>query len=310
MKKILITGAAGTIGLLLIKNLLAEGKYEITVLDLKNKNSVSKLKRYRKRINVVYGDILNRNMVEPLIKESDIVIHLASCLPPLAEMKKGLSDIIEFKGTENLVRAINYYNPSCHIIYASSTSLYSNLVASTSDKILKDEEDYYNLAKKKTEDLIIKKCQNYTIIRTPLVLGDLCIDPMIYNIKKDSLIEFITKEDAALAFNNAVDKLKQLNNTIINIGGGEKCQIVFSELLKKINSIHGITLNMILTRMFIPKNYRSPILADSSVSNKLLKYQRDSLSTYIQKQSVRSRKRKINKFIYKLVARRGKKWLV
>ena len=36
MKKILIIGSSGTIGLSLLKYLLSEGKYEITVMDLKN----------------------------------------------------------------------------------------------------------------------------------------------------------------------------------------------------------------------------------------------------------------------------------
>ena len=45
MKKVLVTGAAGTIGNKVIKYLLSEGKYEITALDLRNKNSLKKLKK-------------------------------------------------------------------------------------------------------------------------------------------------------------------------------------------------------------------------------------------------------------------------
>ena len=37
MKKVLVTGAAGSVGNLVIKYLLSEGKYEITAIDLKNK---------------------------------------------------------------------------------------------------------------------------------------------------------------------------------------------------------------------------------------------------------------------------------
>ena len=52
MKKVLVTGAAGSIGTHVIKYLLAEGKYEVTALDLKNKNVFKKMKRFRKRINI------------------------------------------------------------------------------------------------------------------------------------------------------------------------------------------------------------------------------------------------------------------
>ena len=39
LKKVLVTGAGGAVGIQVIKYLLSEGKYEITALDLRNKNS-------------------------------------------------------------------------------------------------------------------------------------------------------------------------------------------------------------------------------------------------------------------------------
>ena len=57
MKKVLVTGAAGSIGIQVIKYLLAEGKYEITALDLRNKNVSKRLKKFRRRINILYGDV-------------------------------------------------------------------------------------------------------------------------------------------------------------------------------------------------------------------------------------------------------------
>ena len=42
MKKVLVTGAAGTIGIRTIKYLLSEGKYDVTALDIKN-NGAAKL---------------------------------------------------------------------------------------------------------------------------------------------------------------------------------------------------------------------------------------------------------------------------
>ena len=52
MKRVLVTGASGTIGTKVIKYLLSEGKYEITALDIRTKESQKKLRRYRRRINV------------------------------------------------------------------------------------------------------------------------------------------------------------------------------------------------------------------------------------------------------------------
>ena len=50
MKKVLITGAAGTIGRNVIKYLLSEGKYEITALDIKTPRNKRYLNKYRKAL--------------------------------------------------------------------------------------------------------------------------------------------------------------------------------------------------------------------------------------------------------------------
>ena len=293
MKKVLVTGAAGTIGLNLIKYLLSEGKYEITALDLKNKKVYKRLRRYRKRINIVYGDILDRTLIESLVKENDIVIHLATCLPPLAEYKKELVNIIDYNGTENIVRAINYYNPKCFLIYASTTSIYGTKGGSIKNKITLEEDAYFNKAKLHSEELIMKKTNFYTIVRVPLILGDLRKDPFIYNIQHDRVIETLTKEDAAYAFCRCLDKKEKLNKQIINIGGGAMCTTTFRELLINILKYHGLSWNLFFTSLFGIKNYTSPPLKDGDLTNKLLNYRNDSLDSYFMRQKRRSSKRKL-----------------
>ena len=76
MKKILIIGSSGTIGLSLLKYLLSEGKYEITVMDLKNAKVEKKLKKYRKRVNIIYSDGLDRSLIEVLVKDHDYVFNI------------------------------------------------------------------------------------------------------------------------------------------------------------------------------------------------------------------------------------------
>lgn len=299
MKKVLVTGAAGAVGLNLIKYLLAEGKYEITALDLKNKKVYKRLKRYRKRVNIVYGDVLDRSLVEYLIKENDVVIHLSTCLPPMAEYKKDLVDLVEYNGTENIVRAINYYNPKCFMVYASSTSLYKNSEGKVDTKIELGQYDYYNEAKYNAEKLIAKKLKHYTVVRVPLILSDLRSEPFIYNIKKSEQIEFITKEDAAYAFCRCLDKQIDLNKKIINIGGGATCRCTYRHLLINVLKYHGLSFNYLLTSLFVAKNYTSPVLIDSDEFAKILDYRNDSLQSYLMRQKRRSSKRKIAIFLAK-----------
>ena len=75
MKKILVVGAAGSIGVHTVKYLLSEGKYEITILDLKTKEVFKRLKRFRKRVNILYGDVTDRVLMEALVKDHDYIIY-------------------------------------------------------------------------------------------------------------------------------------------------------------------------------------------------------------------------------------------
>jgi nucleoside-diphosphate-sugar epimerase len=110
MKKILVTGAAGTVGLQVIRFLLSEGKYEVTALELRSVNSYKRLKAFRKRINIVYGDVNDNAIVDALVKDHDVVIHLAGVLPPLANVNEDICNEVDFNGTKTVVNSIKRYN--------------------------------------------------------------------------------------------------------------------------------------------------------------------------------------------------------
>lgn len=281
MKKVLVTGAAGAIGINTIKFLLSEGKYEITALDLRNKSNYKKLKKYRRRINIIYGDINDKVLIEALVKDQDYIIHLASVLPPIADIKKGLSENIEYLGTENIIKAINFYNPECFLIYASSTTIYGDIdKANVKTKSNLTEIDYYSNTKLKTEELIKKKIKNYTIIRIPLVLCNPSSNAFIYNVKKNSIVEAITDNDAAYLFASSLNHLDKLNKNIWNAGGGESLTASYREILANVLEIYGFSFKYLLTRIFIDKNFYVHIYEDSDKLNDIIDFRSDSLSSY------------------------------
>lgn len=286
MKKVVIFGGAGSIGLSLIKYLLSEGKYEITIVDLKNKETIKRLKRYKKRVNIIYSDCFDRGLIDFLIKTHDYVINLASCILPLANYKEDLANKIEYGVTENIIKAITYYNPNCTLIYGSSTSIFENL------------DTYYNKAKIKTEKLVTSKCKNYVIVRFPLVLCDLTCEPFIYTVKKDNLVSCITKEDGAYAVCKILDNLDKVNKKEINLGNIE-CK--YEDILNNILKYHGLSFNYILSRIFLSKDMSFPILNDSKKYEKILGYSSDSLDSYFMRQKRRSRYRKINILLGKFI---------
>ena len=300
MKKVLVTGAAGSIGSLVIKFLLSEGKYEITALDLKNKKTQKKLKKYQRRINIIFGDVNDSLLMEALVRDHDYIIHLATIMPPLGDFSRRAGEIVEYSGTENIVKAINYYNKNCYLIYGSSTSMYNDSLSVTvKDKINENNLTNYNFNKYNTENLIRKKLRNYTILRLPLILNDIKEDPFMYNIKKNLIVEVTTNYDAAYAFVKAIDYKKELNKKIFNVGLGEEGRIKYDDILKKILKNYGISFKYILSRIFLEKNYKSPILTDSDEIEKIIHYQSDSLYNYFKRLKQRGKKRKVQKFLAK-----------
>ena len=314
MKKVLVTGAAGTLGIYVLKYLLSEGKYEITALDLRNKNNQKKLRKYRRRINIIYGDINDSVLIDALIKDQDYVIHLASVMPPLSDIKKDLGLLVEYNGTENIIKAINYYNPKCFLLYASSTTIYGDIKdASIKNKPNVTDLDYYSLTKIKCEEIIKSKLKNYTIIRLPFILCNPKSGAFMYNVKLNTYLEAITDNDAGFLFVQALNNLDKLNKKTFNAGGGDSVKVNYYDLLANVLNIYGLSFNYLLTRIFMDKNFYSHVYLDSDNLDEILDYRSDSLYSYYMrlKRSVKKRR-----FIPRLLAKpfifflkRKQKWL-
>ncbi len=300
MKKVLVTGAAGSIGISVIKYLLLEGKYEITALDLNNKRSLKRLKRYRNRINIIYGDVLDSTLMESLIKDHNYIIHLAGLMPPLGDFHKSLGELVEYKGTENIIKAIKEVNPECFLIYASTTSLYDfSLGASVKEKVRESELDNYSLNKYQVEKLIKNNLKNYTIFRLPLVLSNLKDESFIYSIKKNLVVEVTTKEDASYAFVKALSHVGELNKKIFDVGMGEEGRVVYNDILKNILKYYGLSWRYFLSRVFLEKKHNSPILTDSDDLDNILHYRMDSLYNYYRRLKNKNKKRAFQKALAK-----------
>lgn len=300
MKKVLVTGAFGSIGKCVIKYLLSEGKYEITALDLKNKRNEKVAKKYKARINVIYGDINDISLMENLVKDKDIIIHLASVMPPFADFFRNLGELVEYNGTENIIKAINYYNPKCYLIYTSTTSLYDySLSGNILEKINENDLTNYSLVKYETENLIKKKLKNYTILRIPLVLNNIKKEPFIYNIKKNTMIEVTTNYDVSNAIVKCIDYKDKLNKKIYNIGMGIDGRLLYKDILINILKNYGISIRYILSRIFLDKNYRTPVLTDSDKLEEIIHYRNDTLDNYYNRLRKNNKKRKIRRIIAK-----------
>ena len=309
MKKVLITGAAGTIGINVIKYLLSEGKYEITAVDLKNSGNYKRLKKYKRRITLLFGDVSDPSFMENVIKEKDFVIHLAGVDLPIGDLNKRLTHEVDYKGTENIVRIIDFYNPECYLLYASSASVYGKQdkdEVSTSTKPNLNNDDYYSLSKLEAEDIIKLKLKNYVIFRLPIVLTNITKENFIYSYKPSSKIEVVTDTDASYMFSRALDKIDKLNKKTFNVGGGENCRTTGKKLNEDLLKTFGLTKKYIDNKLFIDKGFYSYYFKDSDKLEDILSFRNDSISSYLMRIKKRVKNRAVQKTIAKLFIKKEK----
>ena len=305
MKKILVTGAAGTIGIQVIRFLLSEGKYEITALELRNVNAYKRLKAFRKRINIIYGDVNDKAIVDALVKDHDVVIHLAGVLPPLANFNEDICREVDYNGTKTIVDSIKRYNPECFLLYASSTSVYGiqedykNIDKKTKFEI--DEYDFYSKYKIECEKYIKTNLKNFSILRLAYILGDPGPENIIYNVPLDCHMEVLSAEDAGYAFVCAIDYKKKLNKKIFNVSGGEKFRVTYRDYVEKVFKTYGISFKFIASWLMAEKNYCGGYYKDGDELENILHFRSKNLSVYYNNTLARY-KSKITRFLPRLFA--------
>lgn len=307
MKKVLITGAAGTIGKNVLKYLLTEGKYDVIALDLKTILNKRYLKKYKNRVDVVYGDVNDRALMDTILKDVDYVVHLAGVMPPLADFNQSLVHEIDYKGTENIIRILNFYNPKCHLFYPSTTSIYGK----TDQATVKSEcnvckSNYYAKMKLSCEDLIKKKIKNYTIFRLPIVLCNPVTENFVFTYPRKENIEVISDRDAAYMFVRAIENVDKLNRKTYNVGGGKYSRISSDELDNRMLKTYGINNNFVKSKLFLDKTFYSPVLKDSDKLDKMIIYRNDSISSFFMRSKRSIKGRKFKKLIGKIFIREEK----
>jgi len=127
--KILITGGAGFIGSHLTDKIVGEG-HNVTVLDNLSTGRLENIQElvFSKKIKYVEDSILNIDLVNKLVSESDYVFHLAAAVGVFNIVKKPLESLLtNIRGTENVLEAASQNKTP--IMIASSSEVYGKNIS-------------------------------------------------------------------------------------------------------------------------------------------------------------------------------------
>ncbi len=234
--KILVTGAAGYIGSVLVPILLREG-HEIVALDnfMFKQNSLLDCCD-NENFKIVRGDVRDLELVKKLLKRIDIVIPLACYTgAPISNVDPWSARAVT---KDAVISMLELLDSSQKIIYPNTNSGYGvgqNGAFCTEESSLNPLSLYGSL-KVDTEKAILKR-GNAIVFRLATVFGsspkmrlDLLVNDFVYRAYTDKFIvlfeadfkrNYIHVRDVADAFLYAIDNFDAMKDNVFNLGLNE-----------------------------------------------------------------------------------------
>ncbi len=231
--KILITGAAGYLGSVMIPRFLSEG-HEITALDNFMYNQTSLLDVcYHPHLTIVRGDTRDKNLMSQLMKDADAIFPLA-CLTgaPLCAKDPIAAQSILLDAV-NMILQLR--SPDQIIIFPTTNSGYGigeKGKFCTEDTPLRPISLYGKL-KVDAENAILAGGQAITLRLatafgvSPRMRLDLLVNDFVYRAVYDRFVvlfeahfnrNFIHVRDVAKAFSHCIKNFEKMKNQAYNVG--------------------------------------------------------------------------------------------
>lgn len=151
----LVTGGAGFIGSHLTETLLEQG-HAVTVLDNLSTGRFSNIQSLQNKpgFRYVWGDVQDEPLVEELVRECDVVLHLAAVVGVRLVVEKPVLTIeSNVRGTENVLKyAARYWRK---ILITSTSEVYGKTV---NQMCSEDDDAIYGATTKRRWGYAVSKC--------------------------------------------------------------------------------------------------------------------------------------------------------
>lgn len=233
MKRVLVTGAAGYIGSVLVPELLAE-RYEVVALDNFRYHQTSLLDcAHNKKFSIVRGDVRDEALMKKLLEGVDFVIPLAALVgAPLCDREPLAAQTINLDAVKLILRIRRLEQK---IIFPTTNSGYGV----GEEGIHCDETtplrpvSLYGRLKVEAERLVLQ-AGNTISLRLATVFGvsprmriDLLVNEFVYRAVTDRFIvlfeshfkrNYIHLRDVARAFFLCIDNFERMKDEPYNVG--------------------------------------------------------------------------------------------
>jgi len=311
---VLITGATGSIGREVLKQLYTKQSPSSITVFVKAGKKAKKILRPYQGINIVYGSITNLEDVKRACVNQEYVIHLAAIIPPLADDEPKLTHLVNTEGTKNVIAALEEVSPNAFLLYSSSVACYGDRNKQpdiyTTDPLTPSVGDEYAVTKIAAEKLIRESKLNWTIYRLSAIMGigNHKMSKLMFHMPLETVMEICTIEDTARAFVHSVGKHDHLLHNTYNLGGGENCRITYEAFMTRAFKAYGMGKVDFPPNTFAKINFHCGNYADGHLLEEILSFRSDTIDSYFERFSASVPG--IQRFFTKLVNKPVKKILL
>ena len=260
--KILITGSLGFLGKHLVAELKNDKNFELLCLTRKNEDT-----SYLQNLGINYQtcDLLDKLSIDPHIKNSDLIIHLAAKLRSKNDEEKLKNNV---ESTQNI---LDCCSEKQRIVFSSST---------LSDNPL----DAYGKSKKICEDIIMDSKIPYTILRMSIIFGpndDAYITKIIKSINSGKslpipgdgkyIVQPVFIDDVINAFKEIIEKDNFRNKLLTIVGSPCSLNELINNIGKILNKkpkVHHISMTVLKPMVKIYQSFsKKPVVTKEQLIN-------------------------------------------
>ncbi|KAK8898027.1 hypothetical protein M9Y10_000277 [Tritrichomonas musculus] len=297
-KTVFITGATGVMGKATLDEFVQHlNEFQIKLLVRPSKQNKKMMAKYlskyneEKSIEIIWGDLSNYNDVLRGVKGSDYVLHIGGLVSPRADTLPYLTQKINIGSAQNIVKAV-LAQPNrneikvCYIGSVAETGNRNYPIhwGRTGDPIKVSIYDHYGLSKVLAERVFVESgIRNWVVMRQSGILHPGLfnnMDPIIFNVPMNDVLEWCTVEDSGRLMLNLVKKdndkelPKEFWNRFYNIGSGENYRLTNYEFENLIFENIGLGKidNSFKPNWFSSKNFHGHYYIDSDLLENYLKF--------------------------------------
>jgi nucleoside-diphosphate-sugar epimerase len=280
--KVLLTGAFGNIGFSTLQELLKQG-HTVRCFDLDNKATRKKARQVAGKVEIVWGDIRQAESLAALVRDQEVIIHLAAILPPEVDERREEAAAVNVEGTRSLLEAAKQQPQPPKFLFSSSLDVFGFTQDQPPPRKVTDPvaaTDDYTRHKLQDEEMIKASGLVWAIYRFSDVppLAPRKPHPIMYRIPLNTRFDMVHTADAGLAIANGIVR-DEIWGRVWLIGGGPRCQVYYRDYLERMMDAMGI--GALPEKAFGHDPYCTDWL-DSEESQRVLNYQRHSFDEIIQ----------------------------